>query len=161
VLTGCRGYALGEHGAVGGDCSDLYSAVLHIPCLLRATGMDPAPPRRGGLATPTDLAATLAAWFGVADEGGVLAGEDLLTSTASTRAEVVSVGPDGQTSVRTENWFLRTRSAPLEQAGELLELYAKPDDRWDANEVADRCPDEVGELLALLGDAVQHGHSRP
>jgi hypothetical protein len=30
-----------------------------------------------------------------------------------------------------------------------IELYAKPDDRWEANEVADRCPGVVDEMLAI------------
>jgi hypothetical protein len=53
--------------------------------------------------------------------------------------------------VRTESWFLRTPAAALEGGESTPELYVKPDDRWDANEVASRCPQEVGELQALLG----------
>jgi hypothetical protein len=30
------------------------------------------------------------------------------------------------------------------------QLYVKPDDRWEANEVADRCPDVTERLLAAL-----------
>jgi hypothetical protein len=40
-------------------------------------------------------------------------------------------------------------------------LFAKPDDRWEANEVASRCPDAVEQLDAALDEfrrATQSAH---
>lgn len=34
-----------------------------------------------------------------------------------------------------------------------VELYRKPDDRWEANEIANRCPSVAERLLAALDGA--------
>jgi hypothetical protein len=34
-----------------------------------------------------------------------------------------------------------------------VELYVKPDDRWEANDVADRCHEYAEELLTLMDRA--------
>ncbi|HYO25079.1 MAG TPA: sulfatase-like hydrolase/transferase [Lacipirellulaceae bacterium] len=154
VLVGCRGYALGEHGVAGGNAAPLYSVLLHVPCLVRIPGGSPAPMRRDGLATPRDLAATLSAWFGaeVASDG-TDSGLDLLDPAAPPRVAVCATGP-GERSVRTPAWFLRACDGQQGVAlptgsGPMLELYAKPDDRWELNEIANRCGDVAERLLAL------------
>ena len=52
-------------------------------------------------------------------------------------------GPDGQRALRTPGWYLRLAAAP--------ELFAKPDDRWEVNDVADRCDGIVDALRRLAG----------
>jgi len=49
-----------------------------------------------------------------------------------------------QRAIRTPAWFLRESQADESAQNE---LFAKPDDRWEANEVSSRCGDVV-ELLA-------------
>ena len=49
---------------------------------------------------------------------------------------------DGGRAIRTPAWFLRT--------GEQPELFAKPDDRWEVNDVASLCP----EVVECLQDAL-------
>ena len=59
----------------------------------------------------------------------------------------------GEGAIRTRAWMLR-RLPSSETGGRCgVELYAKPDDRWEANEVADRCGDVADRLLAVLDDA--------
>jgi hypothetical protein len=153
VLTGARGFALGEHGVVGGECPQLYGELLHLPCLVHTSGSSPAPPRRRGLATPTDLGATLLAWVGGPGVGRRTAGVDLRNGTSSARQYVVSRGVAGEQSLRTDGWFLRRPASAGESDAVAVELYVKPDDRWEANDVADRCPHDADELLALLDRA--------
>lgn len=162
VLVGCRGFALGEHGVVGGDVVALYGETLHVPCLLCAPGLAPAPPRWPHLATVHDLHATLARWFGVApnDENSGAAGFDLLpdgglpADDAATRQFVRAAGEHGERSLRTPGWMLRQPpSVPGEAVPAAAELYVKPDDRWEANEIADRCPEIAEQLLASLDGA--------
>jgi arylsulfatase A-like enzyme len=154
VLIGCRGFALGEHGAVGGDVAGLYGETLHVPCLVRVPGAAPAPPRLAGLAEPADLQATLATWFGVAHDA--VDAFDLLAPGAGadlSRPYAVAANAAGEQAIRTRQWLLRRMPPTNDQragGGELIELYAKPDDRWEANEVADRCSEVVEGLLALL-----------
>ena len=52
-------------------------------------------------------------------------------------------------ALRTPAWLLVRR-----QDGQ-RELFAKPDDRWEANEVANRCPEAVEQLDAALDEFQQ------
>ena len=58
-------------------------------------------------------------------------------------------------SIRTAAWCLREDIAQREAAGsdgatDVVELYVRPDDRWEANDVAKLCPEVVEELRAGL-----------
>jgi arylsulfatase A-like enzyme len=154
VLAGARGFALGEHGVVGGECWQLYGEVLHLPCLMHTTGSAPAPPRRRGLATPTDLGVTILAWLGVAHVDCPTVGVDLCDESSQGRLYVASRSAAGERSLRTDEWFLRKpASAGSESDAVKVELFVKPDDRWEANDLADRCHQDAEELLALLDRA--------
>jgi hypothetical protein len=59
------------------------------------------------------------------------------------RDHVCVVGSSAERAIRTPAWYLRTAGRP--------ELFAKPDDRWEANDVADRC----GEVAECLEDAAE------
>lgn len=159
VLVGCRGFALGEHGVVGGG--ELYGEVLQIPCLLLAPGSEAVPPRWWQLSVPSDLTTTLAAWFGAP----AVEGRNLLetASAAPGRQFVRASSGTGERWIRTPAWTLR-RPAPggNASAAPAAELFVKPDDRWEANEVGSRCPDIVDRLSAILdrgnpGDGVADG----
>jgi hypothetical protein len=128
----------------------LYGELLHVPCLLRVAGATPAPPRRAGLATPTDFGATLARWLNIQGSEESQAGVDLLADESPRRQFVASFGADGQRALRTPQWMLRQTLFASGPGGGAVELYVKPDDRWEANEVVDRCPDVAESLLAIL-----------
>lgn len=158
AIVGCRGLALGEHGHVGADIHSLYSELLHVPCLLRCPGSQQTP-RSAHLVQPRDMNYTLASWFGLASfQSGMTANRDvdLLTlampSLARQRESLVATGDSGERCVITGQWMLRLESSPSAESGSepKKELFVKPDDRWEANDVADRCPDIVEELSALL-----------
>jgi arylsulfatase A-like enzyme len=143
ALVGCRGYALGEHRALGPH--GLYSETLHVPCLIRTPGAQAPPPRSANFSQPSDLVATLAAWFG------------LESPAAPSRDFVVASSCDGERAIRTPAWMLRQPPQQDSNAqAPVAELYVKPDDRWEANEVASRVPEVAARLLAAL-DKVQSG----
>jgi arylsulfatase A-like enzyme len=147
VVIGCRGFALGEHGAAGSEVRELYGEVTHIPCLLRRPdGAPTAPPRASELRQPADLAPYLLEWLGCAH---TTSSNDEQQPEA-VRDRVVAIGKHGELAMRTQSWLLRQTAKPSEvgEAEPTVELFAKPDDRWEANEIADRCPEEVAELLA-------------
>lgn len=153
MVVGCRGFALGEHGAAGSEVRELYGEVTHIPCLLRRPdGAPTAPPRASELTQPADLAPYLLDWFG--SQLPPPQGEPADRPTARNR--VVVIGEHGELALRTKNWLLRQAAKPgkFGEAELAVELFAKPDDRWEANEIADRCPDDVTELLAEVSQHV-------
>ena len=56
----------------------------------------------------------------------------------SVRDRLLLSSPDAETAIRTPAWYLRQSDPP--------ELFAKPDDRWEVNDVANRCHDVVDRL---------------
>jgi hypothetical protein len=150
VLVGCRGFALGEHGVVGGARAGLYGEVLQLPCLVHAPDMAPAPARCTQLSVPRDLAATLAAWFELSGVGG----RNLFDAEPTPRQFVCATNRLGDRFLRTPAWMMRSFPANDDVAAEsAAELYVKPDDRWEANEVSSRCPTVVERLLGILYDS--------
>jgi hypothetical protein len=158
VLVGCRGFALGEHGMVGGGVQSLYSEMLHVPCLVRPPGTESPPPRIDRLAQPGELYSLIRNWFG--PDGGTAADERSgklapVWATSPPLPYVMVAGAEGEHVLRTPAWMLRRRPGtdPMDDG---VELYAKPFDRWEANEVSARRPDIVERMLAIL-DAATSG----
>lgn len=146
ILLGSRGFALGEHGAIGGECRELYGERLHLPCLVHVCGERIPRSRLAVLAQPVDLRATLLNWFGVGGREDAGDGRALLVRGAA-RQVAVSAGDSGERAIRTPAWFLRQTGT-----GEQLQLFVKPDDRWEANDVATRCPQVVEKLGKVLAE---------
>ena len=145
VVTSPRGYPLGEHLRVG-PCDDaLYGELLHVPLLVRMPQRESALTRVQGIVQPHQLLTTIAeicGWMGPAAAPSGLVSE-LRGGSVPQGNIAVAVAP-GQRAIRTPAWFLRESPA---EGGVKRELFAKPDDRWEANEISSRCGDII-ELLA-------------
>ncbi|MCA9236416.1 MAG: hypothetical protein KDA44_13165 [Planctomycetales bacterium] len=152
TLVGARGFALGEHGRVGAAVDQLFGERLHVPCFVQASRDGVPWQRRGELQQPGALYATLRDWFGVEGDAGTGRRGSLLQADDPGDSEsscAVAVGQHAECTVVTDEWLLRR--PPHEGSGPrpAPQLYAKPDDRWEANEVADLCPDAVAELTGV------------
>lgn len=147
VVTSDWGQALGEHGAVG--AAPLHEEVVHVPLILAGPGC-PAGRRVEALTASVDLAATLAAYFGVALSD--MHGHDLRPGAPPPAREHVCVGDGDEWGVRTAVWYLR-----LPRGGEPPRLYVKPDDRCEVNDVAQHHPD-LAESLERTLRAFVGGH---
>jgi hypothetical protein len=129
LLCGARGYPLGEHRRVGPVDESLYGELLHVPWIMRMPDAARAMERRPELITAADLATIV--------QGASPAAREQLTFSSAAE----------ETALRTRDWFLRRTI----RAGEpRIELYVKPDDRWEVNNVHDRCRDVVDELLSQV-----------
>jgi hypothetical protein len=145
VLTSPRGYPLGEHWRVGPCDHALYGELLHTPLLLRVPGHDAGRLQR--IVQPRQLAefiCSLGGWL-PADGPGSAGSLEWLKSPSDMDVAYATVM--GQRAIRTKAWFLRQL---WQDSGWQSELFAKPDDRFEANEVASRCGDVVGLLAAEL-----------
>jgi len=153
VLTGSRGFPLGEHRRVGAWDEALYSEATHVPYLVRLPDPHVAMARSQALVQPNDLYATLLDWFGLSTGPVFGAGSSLLplmfgeTQSIRDRAGVIA---GSERSIRTPGWYLRCSAVD--------ELFVKPDDRWDANEVSDRCDDVASQLREALDQFQQAAH---
>jgi len=135
-----RGFSLGEHHRIGVD-KRLYGENLHLPLMIRFPDGFGATVRSQILFQPDDLRTFLA-------DPSTL--RTLINDETETfRESLVVHGKNGETAQITPEWFLR-RVPIVDEHGETVrtELYAKPDDRWEINDVADRC----GEVLEKNAD---------
>lgn len=166
AVTSCRGYPLGEHGRVGACDEALYHELLHVPCVLRHPQSRAAGFRLLESVQPADLHATLLDWHGLAAAGDSSTegpGDEQPATWGRSLWQLAAAGfPEprpacsitvGERSIRTPGWFLRDS----EEEGP--RLFAKPDDLWEVNEVADRRPDVIPLLLEQL-DAFQDAARR-
>lgn len=176
-LLGCRGYPLGVHRQLGhptGLPPQLYGETVHIPWLMRFPGANHAAGRTSALVEPGDLPATLLDASGLSTATAeslirpevwlpsllpVIAGE---ASETRDRLLLASPGKDAPLyGLKTPAWYLIERSPASAGEGTTgdtpetilsspWELYAKPDDRWEINDVSPRLADVAERLAALL-----------
>jgi len=151
ILVGARGFALGEHGLIGRQCDDLFGEMLHVPCLANVVDWQ-APRRCERLLQPFDLHGMLARWFGVCGNSELpddITPVDELLGQLRGRDVAISRNRRGQQAMRTPAWLLIHRAAKSSAATGQCELFVKPDDRWEANEISSLRGEIVERLLAL------------
>lgn len=158
ALMGLRGYPLGEHGRVGPCDEALYAELVHVPWIMLYPDGLGAMTRSQALVEPADLWATLLRWWNLPLEPNTPTACDLTPvvreETGMVRDRVCLVHPDGQQAIRTPAWYLRTTESLEEEKA--WELYVKPDDRWEVNNVADRCPEVAEALKQAFEQTGQH-----
>ena len=147
-LVGFRGLALGEHGYVGPCDTRLDGELVHIPLVIRHPDPSTASTRSHDLVQPPDLNPT---WINLLTDElapSRLAAADiaplLYDEMPTWRDRSGLVGCRGQRALRTPAWYLTT--------GSTCQLFAKPDDRWEVNDVADRHADVAEGLAQVLQD---------
>lgn len=163
VVFAPRGIALGEHGAVGSFDDRLHGELVQVPWLIRLPGGRGKLGRSHALVQSCDLYWTLAELLGSPapqspSHDATSWGRSVLPlidgSVDALRDRALVVGR-AETGVRTGAWYLRHRVANAAAADqdhadreEALadQLYVKPDDMWEVNDVADRCPEIVEQL---------------
>ena len=160
AVTTDVGQNLGEHGIVGACRPWLHDELIHLPLLLRLPGAAEAGRRVEALTQALDLAPTLAEWFGTAllDAHGLS-----LLSLARGKAETtrsyacagLKIGAALEYSLRTPEWaFLWPVHPGCEDAERSPQLFVKPDDRWEVNNVLQHHMDYGEQLERTLRDFV-------
>ncbi len=158
ILTGQRGYPLGEHGVVGYYRPSLHKESLHVPLVVRWPGSPWAGFRSQGLIQPHVLWNILAAWyrdqpdqlFDELQQEIVRAGADEkldMRRSGSSFVVATDCNDPGAMMIATPAWKL------IRGAGR--KLYVRPDDLWEFNDVHDRCREIVDKLDAALDQAVR------
>lgn len=163
LLAGVRGMPLGLHGWVGvGGPDHAHGELAHVPAILVDADGRMAAQRFGGLVVPADLGATLAELVGgnPAEQpprdpaapwrGASLAG--LLRDWSAVPRDRVVVVAEDSVAIVTPSWHCLSVGGDIQSSGgRRVRLFAKPDDFFECNDVADRCPavaEPLGELLA-------------
>jgi arylsulfatase A-like enzyme len=144
-LVSARGFPLGEHRRVGACDDALYGELVAVPWMLRFPDAAAAAVRSQALVEPSDLWATLLDWWRVEGVPAAPTARSLLPivrQDAEVLRDRLCTASAAERAIRTPAWHLR--------AGDEPELFAKPDDRWEVNDVASRCPEVVEGLQEAL-----------
>lgn len=171
IVVGLRGFPLGEHGRVG--FPDLrssqpqtlfYSEDFHLPLMIRFPQSVGATVRSDALCGPEDVYHFLKAFLltNQASDSGLF---QLASEERESLHQHLLIVENDATSVNrgiiTTDWYLRqtdfSSSATPKEPKSLYkevpiyyELYVRPDDRFDVNEVLDRGAEAVDDLILLL-----------
>jgi arylsulfatase A-like enzyme len=157
LVTSDFGYPLGGHGQLGLHRPWLYEELVHLPLILRLPGAEEACHRVWGFTQPPDLAPTLLNLFGVAANGEAFEGHNLLPlargQVESVRPHAITsleVGAAAERAIRTDEWaYLLPVRVPEGETRE-PQLFQKPDDRWEVNDLRARNIERADELEAEL-----------
>ncbi len=143
AITAARGFPMGEHRRLGPCDQALHGELVHVPLMLRFPDRAGASLRSKALVEPADLWRTLLDWWPKAAVPQSPTGVSLLPLVRNERTvdrdRLVVSGPGRERAICTPAWYLRTVEPP--------ELYVKPDDFWEVNDVAVRCQVVVERLL--------------
>jgi hypothetical protein len=166
IVTAARAIPLGQHGTVGYQQAGLYSEQLHVPMFASILSPDSqvTSSRSQRLLQSESIYQTLVEWFGCADtvnaelpqcqqsflplivnESGV---EDCNLANA---VAISKTDQSGEIAISTAAWFAKI------EGDQVTELFVKPDDRWDINEIAAKRGDVTSaiEELFTAGDSQQ------
>ena len=158
-LTSLRGYPLGQHGLVGAVDAQFaqslplkygYNESVHAPLMVclpkcfssRQTACAQSV-RSGRLVTPTVVMSLIESFLRRADDQVESWIEDNSALPDRDRTLVVFQN-EPEIVLLTHAWKFMLNS----QTGD-CELYAKPDDLWEVNDVSQRCPNEMNLFRAL------------
>jgi len=161
-VTASAGLPLGEHGQIGPYRPWLYEEIVHVPLVLRLPAGREAGLRIGALTEPADLLPTFAEFLTEsrqvesAPEGGISLWPLVRGEIALLRSYVCStwqIGPARERSTCTLDWTMIVPVAPF--PGEPVrsrQLFAKPEDRWEVNDVLQHHLDLAEELERQIRD---------
>ena len=162
-LTSLRGFPLGQHGLVGSVDAQAaqplplkygYNESVHVPLMVclpecfsdgQSTGAQSV--RSGKLVTPSVVLGLIESFMCRADDQVKSWIEDNSALPGHDRALVVFHN-EPELVLLTHAWKFM-----LNFQTDDCELYAKPDDLWEVNDVSQRCPNEI-RLFRELAEQV-------
>jgi arylsulfatase A-like enzyme len=157
VLASARGIPLGEHRQIGAVNEALHCELIQVPWLMRFPDGMGAAARSQALVQPADLYATLFDSLSLPVPAGQ--GQSLMPvirgGVETIRDRVCCFALPEERAIRTPAWHLRisqTTTATEPEPPPTVQLYTKPDDRWEMNDVANRCSETVEPLTAALAE---------
>jgi arylsulfatase A-like enzyme len=156
-ITASHGLPLGEHGMVGVTHPWLHDELVHVPLIVRLPNAELGGQRVLALTQPLDLLPTLLEYLGFPGRPD-LDGRSLWPLIRGETAEVRSaafarlrIGEREERLVRTNDWsFLLPIGMFTDDEPRAAQLYVKPDDRWEVNDVTQPCPGDAERLETLL-----------
>jgi len=160
IVTADRGFPLGEHGLAGDFRPWLHDELVHIPLIIRMPGGVHAGSRIRALTQSVDLMPTVLDAFrlNVPDVHGssllplIRGGQERIREFACSG---LRIGNAMEWSLRTLDWAFLSPIFPEENdPSRDRQLYVKPDDRWEVNNVLQHHPDLAESLENTLSEFI-------
>jgi arylsulfatase A-like enzyme len=155
IFTSDQGEPLGEHGYVRRFRPWLYEELIHTPLIVRLPRGEAGGVRHQALVQTVDLLPTIVSALGlppVDPEVSPIHGHDLLPLIRGQKTKLrdyACLGMDvAEFAIRTHLWHLIVPVEIDPDEPRSPELYRKPEDRWDQDNVIDQHP-EVAEHLEV------------
>jgi arylsulfatase A-like enzyme len=160
LVTTEHGQKLGEDTARLGSRLSLHEELIHIPLILRLPEKAEAGRRISAFTQSLDVVPTLFEVFGV--QLPAVHGESLLPLARGQRNQIreyacagLRTGDAIEWALRSPHWsFLLPMSSPSFDSPAESELYVKPDDRWEVNNVSHVNLELTERLKQTLGEFV-------
>jgi hypothetical protein len=151
-LIGVSGYPLGEHGMVGGESGALYAETLHCPCMFRFGEEMPVGLRLPTIMQPHEIGDWVVTWLNTelaSNEDSTVLDQlcDESIDTPNRIGAAIAIA-ENECFIASPAWSCRIQSQ-LDGSPSKVELYAKPDDRWEQNEISIRATSVVEKMQAL------------
>ncbi len=150
LITSLGGYPLGEHGQIGWLRRQMYHEEIAVPAIVYSPKKQQSGVRRGELCQLPDLCAILLECLGY-DPPESMWGRSLLAESAPTASTqwphehlLVWLGEPSCGWIRCPAWSM------LQVDGGMPQLFVKPDDRWEVNDVSNLRRDLVEQLQQLM-----------
>jgi arylsulfatase A-like enzyme len=161
LVTADRGQGLGERGDAATAYPSLHEEFVHVPLIVRMPGKAEAGLRVAALTQSVDLVPTLLEAFALPTAD--LHGRSLLPLIRSEIDRVRPYACSGLHAGDAIDWALRTPQwslllpvrSPADQLPRQPQLYVKPDDRWEVNNLYQQYLDLAEGLEATLRAFVQ------
>lgn len=157
LVTSDFGIPLGEHEQIGLYRPWLYEELVHLPLMMRLPGGEEACRRVGGFTQPPDLPATLLDLFGCLAAGCGNSLHPLSRGKAESARPFASsfleLGEAAERAVRTAEWALLLPARVPHGESRAPQMFVKPDDRCELNDVYGHNLDRAEELKSLLPPA--------
>ena len=152
IFTADQGEPLGEHGFVRRFRPWLYEELIHTPLMIRTPKGEFGGTRSPALVQTVDLLPTVLSALGALPAEAVH-GHDLLPIVRGERHSVrdfACLGMDAEEfAIRTPEWhFILPVEVDPDDPPRGPQLFRKPDDRWEQNDVFHENP-EIAEKLEL------------
>ncbi|MDR1052535.1 MAG: hypothetical protein LBL39_00005 [Planctomycetaceae bacterium] len=147
-IFGTRGFSLGEHKRIGANY-DLFGENIHLPLIVRLPDNIGATVRVLELLNTNDLADFFISV--TKNQSGLSKFLQLAHENKIDQHEIIQInGNNNDVALATPNWFVR-------RSGKQVNIYVKPDDRWEVNDVSNRINEnqEIDHILKRLQDAIK------
>ncbi len=141
IVHAAAGLELGEHGHVGWEGARQREAMIHVPMIWRVPGLAEGV-RIASLTQPIDLFASLLTALEVSAPSAGFNLWPLVRGEKGVVREIAMGSWQGR-----HYWRDASAALYLEQKPE---LYVKPDDRWEVNDVVQHAPEKAERMEASL-----------